>query len=131
MLIAIPVSAGEVTVDGGDRSAIREVILSQIDAFKRDDGAAAFALASPGIRGRFGPPGKFMEMVRDGYQAVYRPRSTTFLELDAYGDRQVQKVLVVGPDGKAVIAMYPMQQQRDGSWRTDGCMLVDLDADAI
>ena len=57
--------------------------------------------------------------------------STTFLEIVALGDRQVQKVLVVGPDGKAVIAMYPMQRQRDGSWRTDGCMLVDLDTDAI
>lgn len=131
MLGTIPASAGNVTVDGGDRSAIREVIMSQIDAFKRDDGAAAFALASPGIRGRFGTPDNFMEMVRAGYQAVYRPRSTTFLEIVALGDRQVQKVLVVGPDGKAVIAMYPMQRQRDGSWRTDGCMLVDLDTDAI
>ena len=131
MMGAVAASADEVSLEGADRSAIRDVILSQIDAFQRDDGAAAFALASPGIRGRFGTPDNFMEMVRAGYQAVYRPRSTTFLEIVTLGDRAVQKVLVVGPDGKAVIAMYPMERQRDGSWRTDGCMLVDLDTDAI
>src|SRR5262245_52847309 len=39
-----------------DRSAIRDVIQSQVDAFRRDDGASAFGYASPSIQGMFGTP---------------------------------------------------------------------------
>ena len=37
-----------------------------------------------------------------------------------------QAVLLVGPDGVPVLALYPMQQQPDGSWKTAGCYLVPL-----
>lgn len=107
-----------------DKATIRDLIERQIAAFRRDDGEAAFGLASPGIRATFGTAERFMSMVREGYKAVYRPREVEFRELLIENGRYVQSVLVVGPDGVAMLALYPMQRQRDGRWLIDGCWLI-------
>ena len=109
--------------DGGDRAAIVAVIAGQMAAFRDDRSDDAFSYASPAIRRLFGTPQSFMEMVRRGYAPVYRPRSVAFLDLVSTPRGPVQRVLVVGPDGVAVIADYLMQRQADGSWRIDGCTL--------
>jgi hypothetical protein len=106
-----------------DRAAIREVIQAQVDAFRRDDGEAAFALASPGIQQMFGTPEIFMDMVRQGYQPVYRPRRFEFEGIVSLGEQPAQMVAVVGPDGRPVVAVYPMKRLPDGRWRIDGCFL--------
>ena len=106
-----------------DQSAIRDVIQSQIDAFRRDDGDSAFSYASPSIRGMFGTPEVFMDMVRQGYQPVYRPKVFDFREIVTLHGQVTQKVHVVGPDGRPVTAYYPMTKLPDGTWRIDGCYL--------
>jgi len=111
------------SVSDADRAAIRQVIQAQVDAFRRDDGDAAFGLASPTIQGMFGSPEIFMDMVRQGYQPVYRPRAFDFREIVDMHGQPAQKVDVIGPDGRPVIAIYPMRQLPDGTWRIDGCFL--------
>ncbi len=111
------------SLSADDRAAIRDVIQAQVDAFRRDDGDAAFALASPGIQRMFGSARIFMDMVRQGYQPVYRPRRFDFGEVVTLQGQPAQKVDVVGPDGRPVIAVYPMTRLPDGSWRIDGCFL--------
>ena len=37
--------------------------------------------------------------------------------------KPTQRVRVVGPDGRPVIAYYPMRRLPDGTWRIDGCYL--------
>jgi hypothetical protein len=106
-----------------DRTAIRDVIQSQVEAFRRDDGAGAFGLASPTIRGMFGTPEIFMDMVRQGYQPVYRPKVFDFSEVVTLQGQVTQKVHVIGPDGRPVTAFYPMTQLPDGTWLIDGCYL--------
>ena len=108
-----------------DAAAIRAVIEHQLAAFQRDDAAAAFSDASPGIQAKFGTPDIFMEMVRTGYQPVYRPRETEFRDLVAGPAGLVQKVLFVGPDGRPVLAMYSMEREDDGNWRISGCVLLE------
>jgi hypothetical protein len=107
-----------------ERAAIQAVISAQMDAFGRDAGDEAFAFASPGIQALFGSAAHFMDMVRAGYQPVYRPRAAAFGELLDWDGRLVQTVRVVGPDGAAVVALYDMERQPDGSWRISGCSLV-------
>ena len=119
--LAVPTQAQDVS--SADRAAIRDVIQSQIDAFGRDDGDAAFGYASPAIRGMFGTSGVFMDMVRQGYQPVYRPQAFDFGEIVTLHGQVTQKVHVVGPDGRPVTAYYPMTRQSDGTWRIDGCYL--------
>lgn len=116
-------SARAQSLSADDREEIRKVIQAQVEAFRHDDGEAAFALASPGIQRLFGTPEIFMDMVRQGYQPVYRPRRFDFDEVVSLGGQPAQKVDVVGPDGQPVIAVYPMTRLPDGSWRIDGCFL--------
>ena len=125
MAVGVPRAAEPpLGVSTSDVAAIRETISRQIAAFRRDDGEAAFGLATTGIRGTFQTAENFMSMVRQGYPSVYRPREVEFRDLVALEGRIVQTVLVVGPDGKAMLAFYPMQRQPDGRWLTDGCWLV-------
>jgi hypothetical protein len=107
-----------------DRDAIRTAIEGQIEAFKRDDGAAAFAYASPRIQAIFGTPETFMGMVRKDYEAVYRPKLVSFRALETIEGNLIQPVLVVGSSGVPVTALYIMERQMDGSWRIGGCVIV-------
>jgi hypothetical protein len=119
--------AAEPAVSPADRTLIRGVIEDQLAAFQRDDGAAAFGFASPMIRGQFGTAENFMAMVRQGYAPVYRPREVAFGSLVDMEGRIVQRVLLVGPDGRPVTALYIMEREPDGTWRIDGCILTDSD----
>ena len=106
-----------------DQAAIRQVIQSQMAAFQKDDGATAYGYASPTIQQKFGNADIFMQMVKTGYPAVYRPREVEFRQLKLENGKLLQEVFVVGPDGKPVLAIYEMQRQPDGSWRINGCWL--------
>ncbi len=121
---ALAAAAEAEPLGAGDRQAIRSIIRSQLNAFQRDDGHEAFSYASPGIRQSFQSPEIFMAMVRGGYAAVYRPRAVDFLETLVKDGRTVQMMRFVGPDGVAVIAMYIMERQPDGTWRISGVVLL-------
>ena len=123
LLLSLAGAAQAQSVSDADRAAIRQVIQAQVDAFRRDDGDAAFEYASPAIQGMFGSPEIFMDMVRQGYQPVYRPRAFDFREIVSLHGQPAQKVHVIGPDGRPVTAIYPMRQLPDGTWRIDGCFL--------
>lgn len=110
-------------LDSSAAAEIRSVIENQMAAFKVDDGPAAFAYASPTIQELFQTPEIFMSMVKTGYAPVYRPQAVEFRELTQEARGPVQVVHIVGPDGRAVLALYSMEQQPDGSWRIDGCTL--------
>ena len=106
-----------------DREAIQQVIRKQLDAFQRDDEAEAFSYAAPAIQAQFKTPAEFMRMVRSGYEAVYRPRSTRFLEAFVLNGQVMQPVEVVAPDTSVLVAFYLMERQSDGTWRISGCVL--------
>jgi uncharacterized protein DUF4864 len=126
-LLALPALGAEPAVSDADRGAIRALIEDQLAAFQRDDAGAAFGFASPTIRGQFGTAENFIGMVRRGYAPVYRPREVAFGALVGMEGRIVQKVLLVGPDGQPVTALYIMEKQPDGTWRIDGCLLTQSD----
>lgn len=128
---ALPAAAAEpATLDAGDRGAIRAVIGQQLEAFRRDDGKTAFSFASPMIRSMFGTPEVFMEMVRQSYRPVYRPREVRFDALITWRGKPTQRVILVGPDQKVVIALYEMQRQPNGEWKINGCYLLAADEKA-
>jgi hypothetical protein len=118
---ALSVSQGMARADDADQAAIRQVIESQLSAFQRDDASGAYAHASPMIQQKFGNADIFLEMVRTGYVAVYRPREVEFRDLVRRDGLIIQELFVVGPDGRPVLALYEMQRQPDGSWRINGC----------
>ena len=123
LLAAAIGSPANAQMSDADTLAIRQVIESQMAAFQKDDGTAAYAYASPTIQEKFVNADIFLQMVRTGYPAVYRPRDVEFRELKLENGRLLQEVFVVGPDGKPALAIYEMQRQPDGSWRINGCWL--------
>ena len=106
-----------------DQQAIHQVIQSQLDAFQRDDAAAAYSYATPMIQQKFGSAGNFMEMVKQGYTPVYRPKSVAFQKLIDTESGPDQILRLIGPDGLAYTAHYLMQKQPDGIWMINGCYL--------
>lgn len=106
-----------------DARAVRAVVEAQLDAFRHDDAARAFSYASDGIRETFGSPENFLAMVRASYPVVYRPRSVAFQPAVLYQGLVVQPVRMIDAEGQGWLAVYPMHQQPDGSWRIDGCRL--------
>ncbi len=111
-------------VSDTDRAEFRRIIESQIQAFRSDDGAAAYAFAAPGIKNRFSTPDTFMDMVRNGYKPVYRPRSFSFGETETQASgRPAQQVIIVDAEGQTWTAYYTFERQPDGTWLISGCML--------
>ena len=106
-----------------DRTAIQQVIRSQIDAFRHDDATGAFGFATPSLQAEFGTPETFITMVRQAYAPVYRPQSVVFTTLVPAPGGLVQTVNLVGPDGLSYTAEYTMQKQPNGTWRIGGCTL--------
>ena len=111
-------------VTRADADEIRTVINRQIDAFKRDDAQGAFALVSPGVRQAFRTPEKFLDVVRMAYRAMYRPSAVAFMDMLVFDGDVVQQVQVTDRSGLVWVAYYAMQRQSDGSWKTNGCHLV-------
>ena len=111
-----------------ERQAIPGVIAGQIEAFRHDDAPAAFGFASPDVHAKFGTAEIFMDVVRRGYQPVFRPRSVTYGSASVEGEHTVQRVEVVGPDGRTYLAVYFMLRGTDGVWRIDACVLTESEA---
>jgi len=105
--------------------AIRRVIERQLEAFHNGDAVAAFVYASPEIQAKYRTPDNFMSAVRTFYQPVYRPRREGgFTSLYIIDGTLTQPVLLVGPNGDFVLALYAMQKQPDGEWKIAGCSLI-------
>lgn len=122
LLTGAAARAGDVADE--DRAQIKSVIERQLAAFARDDAAAAFGFASPGIQRHFGSADTFMAMVRSDYRAVYRPRSVSFGALERVEQNLVQIVDLIGPAGESVRALYIMERDGHGAWRINGVSLL-------
>ena len=103
--------------------AVRAIIEAQLDAFQRDDAPRAFSYAADGIRTTFGTAESFIEMVRRAYPVVYRPKSVQFEAPVFVEGELVQPVRMTDAEGRAWLALYPMQRLPDGGWKINGCQL--------
>lgn len=108
-----------------DASAIQSTIQRQFEAFARDDAAAAFALASAATRSYFGDAQRFMAVVKDQYQAVYRHRNAIFQPAEQVNGVTIQSVRLTDADDRVWVAVYQLEREADGQWRIVGCQLVE------
>jgi len=109
-----------------DIAAARSVILSQLDAFGRDDAAAAYAFAAPGIHEMFPRPDIFLGMVQQSYAPVYRHKSFEFGEARASDGKIAQQLRIVDADGVPWEALYTLEFEPDGSLKISGCVLIKV-----
>ncbi len=115
LLLGLPPAAQE--------APIRSTIQSQIDAFLRDDFAAAFDYASPTIQMLFGSPENFGRMVQQGYPMVHRPADVKMLDLREVGGRLWQRVLITDQQGRRHVLDYQMIETPEG-WQINGVQLL-------
>ena len=93
------------TVAADDVAAAQSVIRAQEEAFRRDDAAAAYSYAAPGIHEMFQQADIFMFMVQHSYAPVYRHRSFEFGAAQAAGDQIAQRVHIVDDNGEGLAAL--------------------------
>ena len=122
-LLAASTTTPAADVGRQDALAIHAVVADQLDAFTRDDARRAFSMATTRIREQFGTPEKFINMVRSAYPVIYRRQAVQFEKPEIVAGEVIQPVRMTDEEGRAWIALYPMQRQPDGSWRINGCQL--------
>ena len=86
LLAALLISLTAAARAADDVAAAQGVIRSQVEAFSRDDAAAAYSHAAPAIQEIFPQADIFMSMVRNSYAPVYRHKSFKFGEARVAGD---------------------------------------------
>jgi len=117
--------------DEVDKSAARATIERQIEAFRKDDSATAYAQAAPQIRNMFASPEAFLAMVEKGYAPVLRPRSYGFTASETAGEDEIaQGMTLQDENGVDWVALYSLQKQADGQWRITGCQLKKAPGDS-
>jgi hypothetical protein len=125
-LVLVFAAAGP--VHAGEADDFQAIISSQLEAFQRDDGSAAFSHASPGIRGKFQTAERFMDMVRNGYAPVYRPKRYSFGRVSReFAGRPTQHVVFIDQTGRVWTALYAFERQPDGTWKIDGVAFTKTD----
>ncbi len=126
-----PASQGGSIAAARDREAVAAVISRQLEAFRRNDGATAYAQAAPIARRRFPTVAIFMRMVRRGYAPLYRARNVRFGRLLQDDGAVLQEVFLTGPKGRRHLALYQMQRQPGGAWKIAGVVLLVSPGDEI
>ena len=109
-----------------DAATARLIIERQINAFLADDMATAYSFDAPSIKRMYPDESRFFEMVRRGYQPVYRPGNFAFgrVKIAPDGSGLVQEVLIQGPDGQDWTALYSLERQPDGSFKINGVQMI-------
>ena len=118
--LALPAGAAD------DAATAQQVIRSQVEAFSRDDAAAAYSYAAPAIRDIFPRPDIFLSMVQQGYAPVYRHKSFEFGEARVSNGQITQRVNIIDANGEAWEALYTLERQPDGSLKITGCSLLKV-----
>jgi len=124
LLAALLISLTAAARAADDVAAAQGVIRSQVEAFSRDDAAAAYSHAAPAIQEIFPQADIFMSMVRNSYAPVYRHKSFDFGEARVADGTIVQRVHIVDAEGIPWEALYTLELQPDGSVKITGCVLL-------
>lgn len=113
LLLCFAVVLGLMTSAVADEiAAAQNTIRSQAEAFGRDDAAAAYSYAAPGIQDIFPRADIFMSMVRRSYAPVYRHKSFEFGDARNVAGQIQQDVHIIDADGEAGKRCIPSSRSR-------------------
>src|ERR1700733_8759060 len=129
--VAIALWTRTAAADDLTAASSRAIVERQFDAFQRDDGEAAYALAAPTIKQMFDDADHFMAMVRDHYAPVYRHRSAEFGAFKEAGDEASLEATLVDNDNVVWTALYSFRRVPNGDWLISGCVLAKAEGSAI
>ena len=129
--VAMTLVIGTASAEDLTAATSRAIVERQFDAFERDDGEAAYALAAPTIKDMFTDADHFMAMVRNHYAPVYRHRSAAFGAFKESGDEASLEATLIDNDNVVWTALYSFRRVSNGDWLISGCVLVKAEESAI
>ena len=129
--VAMTLFIGTASAEDLTAASSRAIVERQFDAFARDDGEAAYALAAPTIKQMFDDADHFMAMVRGHYAPVYRHRSAEFGAFKEEGDEASLEATLVDNDNVVWTALYSFRRASNGDWLISGCVLAKAEGSAI
>jgi hypothetical protein len=103
-----------------DHEAFRKLIQTQIDAFRRDDFAAAYAVTAPSMKALYPTLQAYTQVIRGRYAPLIKPRTVVFGTVSRTSQGPVQRVFITAPDGRAYVANFSLQRQPDNTWLIGG-----------
>jgi hypothetical protein len=124
LLLVFLIALGAPARAGDDVATAQNVIRSQVEAFGRDDAAAAYSYAAPGIHEMFPQADIFLGLVQRSYAPVYRHKSFEFGEARVSDGKIAQRVHIIDADGVPWEALYTLEIEPDGSMKISGCILL-------
>jgi hypothetical protein len=110
--------------------AMQAAITKQLDAIQGDDEASAFAYNTDALQQHFETPARFMQVVREHFDALYHARAREFIAvstMNADPGLQVQALKLTGPGGHVWVAIYEMERNPAGDWRVARCSLKPME----
>lgn len=110
---------------------IRSAVETQIDALTNDDAAKAFDLTTEDTRNRLGSPDNFLKIIKEKYEPVYRHRLALYSSPQVVLGKVYQAVRLTDLESHVWVAIYLMHKDEQGTWKIDGCQLVQTPAVAI
>ena len=121
---AEPLDVQPAGVKTEDVAKIRNIILSQLDAFREDDAEKAFSFAAPQIQKIFKTPEIFLHMVRKIISVSIPAAVVRVSRHPAHRRKHRSTAGGYRPDrhvGNG--AFYIMEEQPDGTWKIGGCIM--------
>lgn len=113
------------------RAATQAIIEAQLAAFRQDESAKAFSLASPDIQRVFESAENFMQMVKSNYRVVYRHTQVKFLTFQGNELFAQHTVQMVDENNALWSVLYKLEKTKDGSWRISSCETNKAQGDLI
>jgi hypothetical protein len=120
---ALLLALGTQAFAGPAETAPQITIDSQIRAFLADKDAEAYSFAAPNVRMIFPTVDSFMNMVKGGYDPVYRAQAWDYGRERTENGTVYQEVLITDSKNQNWAALYTLQQQPDGAWKITGVAL--------
>ena len=100
------------------RSALTNVVESQLAAFRTKDYATAYTFATAGIKEKF-PLNAFEQMVKTGYPIIAASRSARFGDCFDNGRKAILNLTVIGRGGQMLECQYLLELEGD-RWKIAG-----------
>ncbi|KRB73580.1 DUF4864 domain-containing protein [Noviherbaspirillum sp. Root189] len=114
-----------------DAIAIHDAVQLQLEALANDDADRAFELASPEKRMLIGSPDRFLRLIKEQYNPIYRYERAIFSSAEVIDGNAIQIVRVTDENSKVWIAVFWMQEGEDSRWKIDGCQLLETTSVSI
>ncbi len=108
-----------------DDGALGEVAAQQLDAFRKNNFAAAYDFAHSGIKAQF-TQAEFEKMVRAGFGAMLKPGEAKFGRELIDGDGGSVDLTLSGKDGEVSAYRYLLEKE-NGVWRITAVVPIEVE----